>query len=181
MPHWEFLFIISFPSASTGQWVLPHWGPAQPQLPPGPMCAFVAGRHLGWFRCLVTQRGLCPPHPWLQPDCRVNDYPRPPPALPGAAVSWVSFCGLSWLPQHCSSRGCPRDVLVTGLSCHTCPGLAAHCQIPDVASPQHCPWDVSEASWSHQSCPVANSQRGCGGFELPVAPMWGSLAGLECG
>lgn len=83
MPHWDFLFIISFPSASTGQWVLPHGGPAQPQLPPGPTCPWVAGRHSGWFRQLVTQRGLCPPHPWLQPARRVNDYPRPPPALPG--------------------------------------------------------------------------------------------------
>lgn len=166
--------------------MLPHWGPAQPQLPPGPTCPWVAGKRSGWFRQLVTQRGLCPPHPWLQPACRVNDYPRPPSALGRAAVSWVSFhglrlvsfWGLSWLPQHRSSRGCPWDVLVAGLSCLTCLGLAAHRQIPDVASPPHCPQGVSV---SHQSCPVANCQRPCGGFELPVAPMWASLTGLERG
>lgn len=68
MSHWEFLFVISFPSARTVGSASLGSCPA-----PGPMCPWVAGRHLGWFRQLVTQRGLCPLHPWLQPARRVND------------------------------------------------------------------------------------------------------------
>lgn len=92
-----------------------------------------------------------------------------------SGVRLASFWGQPQLPQYCSSWGCPRMSL-----CQGCAASLAQGWLPTARSLLwHHPGIAHEVSLSHQSCPVANSQRACGGFELPVAPMWASLAGLR--
>lgn len=113
MPLCEFLLIINFPSARTVG--AASVGSCPAPATPGPVSPWVAERHSCWFRQLVTHRGLCPPHPWLQrsPPCWVNDYPRPP----WAAVGWVSF-------QAGLILGAASALLQPGLPM-VCPGARA--------------------------------------------------------
>ena len=105
------------------------------------------------------------------------------PSLPGAAVNWVSFWGPSWLLRCGSGWGLPTEsphagaepprlpqgwLPTTGPSFPVGSLLGIAHGIAHGASAL-----VSDAPWFCRSCSVADSQRGCGGFQLPVAPTWG--------